>query len=239
VLSVITFAVLGLTGCGDGEKSSITVLAAASLTDTLPVIGDGLRTHHRDADLRFSFGGSSALTEQVRSGAPADVIATASTATMESIADLVESPKTFARNTIVIAVPKGNPAKVTGLADFARPDLRLVICAPRVPCGVAAASAFEKAAVTARPDSTEPDVRAVLTKVQLGEADAAIVYRTDARATDKVEAIELPEAHRVTNDYQIAVVKATRNRSLADAFVAEVESEAGRKALADKGFDLP
>lgn len=231
----------GVSGCSDDSGgSSITVLAAASLTDTFPVVGDGLKKHHTGAEIRFSFGGSSALAEQVKAGAPADVIATASQATMESIKDLVEEPKTFARNTVVIAVPAGNPAGVTRLADFAKPGLRIVICAPKVPCGAAAATAFQKAGVTARPDSTEPDVRAVLTKVQLGEADAAIIYRTDVRGSSgKVEAIELPESQRVTTDYQIAVVKATDNRDLAEAFVTETTSEAGRKTLTNTGFDLP
>jgi molybdate transport system substrate-binding protein len=229
-------------GCGGSASGSggATVLAAASLTDTFPAIADGLKQHYPDSQVRFSFGGSSALAEQVRAGAPADVIATASKTTMSSVAELVEEPKTFARNTIVIAVPKGNPAKVTGLADFAKPDLRLVVCAPKVPCGDAATKAFAKAGVAAKPDSAEPDVRAVLTKVQLGEADAAIVYRTDAKAASaKVDAIELPADQQVTTDYLIAVVKTTKNHDLAQAFVDEVVSESGRKALADAGFDLP
>ncbi len=230
------------TGCGGSASGSdaATVLAAASLTDTFPVIADGLKQHHPDSTVTFSFGGSSALAQQVKAGAPADVIATASKSTMESVTDLVEEPKTFARNTIVIAVPKGNPAKVTGLADFGRAELRLVVCAAKVPCGDAATKAFAKAGITAKPDSAEPDVRAVLTKVQLGEADAAIVYRTDARAaSSKVDAIELPADQQVTTDYLIAVVKASKHQDLAQAFVDEVVSESGRKALSDAGFELP
>ena len=149
-------------------------------------------------------------------------------------------PVTFARNTLEIAVPAGNPAKVTGLADFAKKDLTIALCAPEVPCGAAADKVFAAAKVTPAPDTLEADVKATLAKVTLGEVDAALVYKTDVIAAgDKVEGIDFPEAADAVNDYPIAVLKDASKPSTAQAFVDLVLSAGGQKVLSEAGFQLP
>jgi molybdate transport system substrate-binding protein len=150
------------------------------------------------------------------------------------------APVVFTKNVLEIAVPPGNPGHVTGLADFAKPDLTLAVCAPQVPCGAAAQRVFAAAHVSARPDTQEQDVKAALTKVELGEVDAALVYATDVKAAGgKVEGVEFPEAQDAVNSYPICVLKAAPNAAGARAFVDLVRSPAGRQALADAGFRAP
>jgi molybdate transport system substrate-binding protein len=154
--------------------------------------------------------------------------------------DAAGKPVTFARNTLEIAVPAGNPANVTGLADFANKDLTIALCAPEVPCGAAADKVFAAAKVTPAPDTLEADVKATLAKVTLGEVDAALVYQTDVIAAgDKVEGIEFPEAADAVNDYPIAVLAASRRPATAQGFVDLVLSAAGQKVLSEAGFQLP
>lgn len=230
-------------GSGDGLGGTLTVFAAASLTEAFTTLGEQFEDAHPDVDVVFSFAGSSALAEQIRQGAPADVFASASPRNMEQVVvsgDIAGGPVTFARNRLEIAVPPGNPGSISGLADFGRPEPRIALCAEQVPCGAAADKAFAAAGVTPQPDTREPDVKAVLTKVTLGEVDAALVYRTDIRAADDtVTGIEFPESARAINDYQIASVAAAPNPAPAAAFVEFMLTPQARSVLTTAGFDAP
>jgi molybdate transport system substrate-binding protein len=249
--AVAAIAALSLAGCGSappGASSAavtgdITVFAAASLTETFTRIGADFEAANPGTRVRFNFGGSSALAQQINQGAPADVFASAAPAPMKQVGDaggMSGGPTTFVRNRLQIAVPAGNPGKVTGLADFAKADLTIALCAEQVPCGAAARTALRAAGVTAAPDTLEQDVKAVLTKVSLGEVDAALVYRTDVRAAgDKVEGIQFPEADRAVNDYPIATLATAPNPAGARAFVDHVLSDRGRAVLGAAGFDGP
>jgi molybdate transport system substrate-binding protein len=221
----------------------VVVFAAASLTEAFTQIGTGFEAAHPDAEVTFSFGASSALAQQVTSGAPADVFAAASLATMSVVSDAGDAegePEVFARNRLQIAVPTGNPGDVSGLADFADPARTIALCAGEVPCGAAAVAAFTAAGVTPAPDTLEQDVRAALSKVRLGEVDAALVYRTDVLAAGgAVEGIDVPEAHQAVNDYPITVLTDAPHDDAARAFVAYVLSEEGREVLTDAGFERP
>ncbi len=217
---------------------SITVLAAASLTDAFNELGRQFQAAHPGIAISFSFGASSTLAQQVKAGAPADVLATADEATMQvAVAGGVAQPEVFARNRLAILVARGNPKGVRDLADLARPDLVVVLCAAEVPCGRFGQQALDKAGVKASPRSLEANVRGVVSKVALGEADAGIVYVTDVRAAgDRAEGVTIPDALNVVATYPIATVTATRNGSLAGGFVAYVRSPEGRQILATAGF---
>ncbi|WP_211329025.1 molybdate ABC transporter substrate-binding protein [Thermomonospora umbrina] len=240
---------IGLTGCGDTEDSegaasrTLTVFAAASLTESFTALGRTFERTHPGVDVRFSFGGSSTLAQQIAQGAPADVFAAASPATMKPVADdglTSGAPRTFARNRLVIAVPPGDRGRVRTLRDLARGGLKVVLCAPQVPCGAAARTALAAAGVEVTPVSQEQDVKAVLTKVRMGEADAGLVYRTDVRAAGAdVAGVEFPESARAINDYPIAVLAEGRQPGLARRFADLVLSARGRATLAGAGFEVP
>jgi molybdate transport system substrate-binding protein len=205
--------VVGLAGCGAsseaGTEGPLVVLAAASLTGAFTELAASFEADNPGTTVTLSFAASSALAQQVLSGAPADVFAAASPATMETVTGAGEAaePEVFARNTLQIAVPAGNPADVTGLADFADEDLAIALCAEQVPCGAAARRVFEASGVVPSPDTLEQDVKAALSKVTLGEVDAALVYRTDVLAAgDEVEGIAFPEAQEAVNDYPLVVL---------------------------------
>jgi molybdate transport system substrate-binding protein len=221
----------------------VTVLAAASLTESFEELGEQVAADNPDLKVVFSFGPSSGLVEQVLAGAPADVLATADARTMEAAVagGAVEGePEVFARNTLTLAVPAGNPGKVTGLADLARPELRVAICEPQVPCGTAAKKLLAAAGVTAEPDTLTTDVKEATSLVSLGEADAALIYRTEAAAEgDAVEAIDVPEAAELVNEYPVAVVADAPNPAGAQLVVAAITGEPGRIILADAGFLEP
>ncbi|MFE9747982.1 molybdate ABC transporter substrate-binding protein [Saccharothrix saharensis] len=240
--ALLVVAGCGTTGTAAGERR-VTVFAAASLTGTFTRLAEEFEAAEPGVDVVVNFGGSSALAEQIRQGAPADVFASASPVNMAQVVDAggtAAEPVTFARNRLEIAVPAGNPAGVAGLADFADADAKIALCAEQVPCGAAAKRAFEAAGVTPRPDTLEQDVKAVLTKVRLGEVDAALVYRTDVRsAGGEVEGIGFPEADRAVNDYPIAPLARARDTAGARAFVDFVRSDRGRAVLAEAGFDTP
>ncbi|MEU1986164.1 molybdate ABC transporter substrate-binding protein [Nocardia sp. NPDC019395] len=230
-------------GAGDGIHGTVTVFAAASLTEAFTTLGEQFEEAHPGVDVVFSFAGSSALAEQIQQGAPADVFASAALRNMEDVVgsgDITAGPITFARNRLEIAVPKGNPGSISGLADFGRPEPRIALCAEQVPCGAAADKVFAAAGVAPKPDTREPDVKAVLTKVTLDEVDAALVYRTDVRAAgDKVTGIEFPESDKAINDYPIAPVAAAPNPAAAAAFVDFVMSPQARSVFTMAGFDAP
>ncbi len=228
-------------GYADGELTgTLTVLAAASLTDVFTGLGDRLMAENPSLEVRFSFAGSSALATQIVQGAPADVFASANESQMRVVTDAglqAGAPMLFAENVLEIAVPATNPGRVTGLADFADPDLALALCAADVPCGAAARQVFEAAGVTAAPDTEEEDVRAALTKVELGEVDAALVYASDVRsAGSAVEGIPFPEAEEAVNAYPICILGAAPNPDAARAFVDLVRAEEAQAALEDAGF---
>jgi molybdate transport system substrate-binding protein len=260
LLALPAAALLALTACGgasgDGASGSaaaespggeltgtLTVFAAASLTDVFTDLGDQLEEANPGLDVQFNFAGSDALAAQITQGAPADVFASANEKQMKVVtaAGLQGAdPTIFAENVLEIAVPKGNPGHVTGLEDFENADLTLAVCAPSVPCGAAAQTVFQAAGIDARPDTEETDVKAALNKVQLGEVDAALVYATDVEAAgDRVEGIEFPEADQAVNEYPICVLKAAPNPAAAKAFVDLVTSDEGQQALEAAGFRNP
>ncbi|SEO99830.1 molybdate ABC transporter substrate-binding protein [Trujillonella endophytica] len=228
---------------GGGLGGTLTVLAAASLTDVFTDLGARLEGDHPGLEVRFTFAGSSALATQITQGAPADVFASANPDQMAVVTDagLTDGePEVFAANVLEIAVPADNPGGVTGLADFAREELTLALCAPEVPCGAAAEEVLDAAGVPAAPDTLEEDVRAALTKVELGEVDAALVYATDvAAAGDDVEGIAVPEAEDAVSDYPVCVLADAPNPAAARAFVELLRSGDGQAALSAAGFRLP
>lgn len=231
------------TAGDDGLRGTLTVFAAASLTDAFEEIGVGFRQEHPDVELSFSFAGSSSLAAQVVSGAPADVFAAASSQTMRRVTEAgraLGEPEVFARNRLQIAVPSGNPAGVEGLDDLAREGIAVALCAPEVPCGAATETLLAAAGVTASPDTLEQDVRAALSKAELGEVDAALVYRTDVlSAGAEVEGIDVPEATQAVNDYPVVALRDAPNPAAARAFVGYVLSPEGQRVLAAAGFDAP
>lgn len=257
LLPAIAVVALGLAACSTTAapasapptkkaaalSGTLVVDAAASLTETFQKLGDEFHAKNPGVTVTFNFGGSSALAAQIVSGAPVDVFASASPATMKTVTDAAATsadPVVFVRNRLEIAVPVDNPGHITGLKDFTDPAKKIALCAPEVPCGAAAVTVFKNAGLTAAPDTLEQDVKAALTKVQLGEVDAALVYRTDVKAAgDKVKGIPFAESSTAINDYLIAPLKASGNQKLAAAFIAWILSSNGKKVLGDAGFDLP
>ncbi|HEX7306459.1 molybdate ABC transporter substrate-binding protein [Lentzea sp.] len=257
-VAVTAAAALALAGCGSGAQTTtsssttseaskvtgdITVFAAASLTETFTRLGKDFEAANPGTKVKFNFAGSSALAQQLNQGAPADVFASAAPANMKQVTDtgtITGTPTTFVRNKLEIAVPKGNPGKIAGLPDFADAGKKIALCAEQVPCGAAAKKVFEAAGVTPQPDTLEQDVKAVLTKVSLGEVDGALVYKTDVKAAgDKVEGIDFAEADKAVNDYPIAPVAKAPNAAAAKAFVDFVLSDKGKSVLSAAGFVSP
>ncbi|MCA1692262.1 MAG: molybdate ABC transporter substrate-binding protein [Acidimicrobiales bacterium] len=220
---------------------TVTVLAAASLTETFEELGRRFQAVHPGVDLTFSFGPSSTLVRQVQEGAPADVVAVADEGLLQPVADagLSSSPAIFARNRLALVVAAGNPEGVDSLAALARPGLAVVLCAPEVPCGRLAAEALRRAGIHVEPRSLEPDVKAVVAKVALGEADAGIVYVTDVSAGgSKVEGVAIPPAENAVATYPIATLRRAPNPAAAAAFVDFVRSDEGRALLTSAGFEV-
>ncbi|MDZ7676768.1 MAG: molybdate ABC transporter substrate-binding protein [Acidimicrobiales bacterium] len=243
---VTTGVLVVLGGCGgtdDAADGSITVFAAASLTDAFDEVADAFEAADPDVDVSVdvSFAGSSSLREQVLEGAPADVFASANVPNMDAVveAGAAGSPRVFATNRLQIVVPAGNPAGIDGLDDFADDELLVGLCAAEVPCGDFARQALDRAGVRPAPDTNEPDVRALLTKVEAGELDAGIVYVTDvASAGDRVEGIDIPDEHNVVATYPIATLTGSGDPEAAAAFVAFVLGD-GQDVLAEFGFGRP
>ncbi|HNJ79156.1 MAG TPA: molybdate ABC transporter substrate-binding protein [Marmoricola sp.] len=237
---IMGLAIGWLAGCGKSEEKILTVFAAASLSKTFPTIAEKFEAKHEGVKVRFSFGGSSDLVEQIKAGSPADVFASADTANMDKLGDLAEKPATFATNTLQIVVPAGNPAGISTFADLAKPGLKLVICAPEVPCGSASQTAATAAGVKLKPVSEEQSVTDVLGKVTSGEADAGLVYVTDVRsAGDAVEGISFPESSAAVNSYPITALADAKHPELAQQFADFVVSPAGLKVLQEAGFGRP
>jgi molybdate transport system substrate-binding protein len=246
--AMLAAAALVLAGCGGDDEPSggtsaspaeLKVFAAASLTAAFTEIGERF-TDASGTKVVFNFAGSQALATQIQQAAPADVFASADTANMDKVADLVGTPRNFAGNQLQIVVEQGNPRGVKGLDDLANPDLKVVLAAPDVPAGRYAAESLAKAGVTVEPVSQEDDVKAVVTKVSLGEADAGIVYVTDVTAGgDKVEGVAIPEELNVLATYPIAAVTASRAQDQAQAFMDQVLGAEGQQVLKAHGFLPP
>jgi molybdate transport system substrate-binding protein len=254
----LVFAVLvTVASCGGSTQSqpstgsasaappsgTITIFAASSLTNAFDRVGDELTRLNPATRYTFNYGSSSTLATQIVNGAPADVFASADDLNLQKVVDasLVQSPpSTFATNRLQIAVAPGNPKRISSLADLARRDLVVVLAASSVPAGKYALDALGKAGVTLTPASQEVDVRAVLNKVALGEADAGIVYVTDVRsAAGRVSGVDVPEQHQVIARYPVAVLKESRNQRLSSLFVEFLAGADGQRVLGDFGFTRP
>lgn len=248
ITAITAFAALALAGTACSSSSSddgqgadsptgaITVAAAASLTDVFETIGSQF-TASTGIEVSFSFAASSAIAEQIRGGAPVDVFASAGKTSMEPLVaeQLVTGVADFATNSLVIAVPAGNPGGVTGLADLSR--VSVVVCEEQVPCGVATVKLFEQNALAVNPVSFEPDVRSVLTKIETDEADAGIVYVTDVgTSAGTVEGVTIPAEANVTTALQAAVVAESGSAEAAAAFVTFLNGPEAQAALAAAGF---
>lgn len=224
-------------------SGTITVFAAASLTATFTRLGKEFEAAHPGTTVTFSFAGSSDLVTQLTAGAPADVLATADEANMTKAvqaADTAGDPVDFATNVLAIAVPPGNPAKITGFSDLAKPGIRTVICAPQVPCGAATAKVEASSGITLTPVSEASSVTDVLGTVSSGEADAGVVYATDVKgAGAAVESVPFPEAKGVVNIYPIVAAAHAPNAAGGAAFVSFVTGPSGRSVLSAAGFGAP
>lgn len=247
VLALLSILSLAAAGCAssaptpaaseDPVSGSIEVYAAASLQRSFDEIATAFEAAHPGVTVQAVYDGSSTLATQIGEGAPADVFASADEKNMAKVAAQAPDPRIFAGNTLVIAVPAGDPGKVQGLADLAR--VTTVLCAPEVPCGAASATLLSNAGVSVTPASSEQNVTAVLTKVAAGEADAGLVYATDTVGRDDVESVVPAGADAVVNRYPIAALTDAPNPTAAAAFVAFVLSADGQKILADAGFRAP
>ncbi|OOC54181.1 MULTISPECIES: molybdate ABC transporter substrate-binding protein [Nocardiopsis] len=249
-LAAGALALTALTACsaGEGTGRQLNVFAAASLTDVFTDLAEEFEDRHPRTEVVLNFAGSSDLAVQINSGAPADVFAAADTATMDRVvegegldadwsAEHGERGVVFATNTLRIAVPPGNPAGIGELADLAGEGATVAFCAEEVPCGAATAEALGEAGLEITPDTYEENVRAVLTKVELGEVDAGLVYATDvASAGERVEGVEFAEAGAAVNEYPVGVVSTTSDAGLAADWVELVRSGTGAKALDEAGF---
>jgi molybdate transport system substrate-binding protein len=240
-------------GCGGGSTrtaaaptsapaQNLTVFAAASLNETFTALGKQFETDNPGVTVKFNFAGSSDLAQQIVNGAPADVFAAASDATMRTVTDggaTAGEPVIFAKNVLQIATAPGNPKGIATFADLAGPDLKVVVCAPQVPCGAAATKIEQATGVTLAPVS-EPDVKSTLGKVTSGDADAALVYVTDvAAAGPSVQGVPFPEATQATTNYPMVVTADAPQPELAAKFQQLVTGELGQKTLAAAGFAAP
>lgn len=246
-LAVLTLAAAGLVaGCSAApastasSPSSVTVFAAASMKPTFTTLGKTFEAAHPGTTVTFSFAGSQALAEQLTQGAAADVFASANAANMKTVTDAglaSGAARDYATNTLEIAVPPDNPAKITSFQDLAKPGVKLVVCAPAVPCGAATQKLEQVTGVTLSPVSQEQAVTDVLAKVEAGEADAGLVYTTDVIAAgDKVLGIPFPESSQAINTNSIVALKDGPQAALGQQFVDLVLSEEGQKVLHDAGF---
>jgi molybdate transport system substrate-binding protein len=237
----------GSAADAQAEERTLTVLAAASLRDVFTDLAGDFEATHDGVSVVLSFAGSSDLGDQILAGAPADVFASADERNMTRVVDAGDAsdPVAFATNTLTIVTPPGNPAGVETFADLARDDVKVVVCAPEVPCGAATDTVADAAGVTIHRVSEEASVTDVLGKVTSGEADAGLVYVTDATlAGDDVDVVDVPETDAALNVYPIAVVAAAADAGpeqaeLAQAWVDLVTGDDGRATLTAAGFGAP
>jgi molybdate transport system substrate-binding protein len=245
---IATLALLLISACGSTEQpaaanAKIMVFAAASLKKTFTDIGKQFKAENPGVSVEFTFAGSSDLVTQLTQGAQADVFASADAKNMDKAAQaglLDGDPVTFASNTLTIAVVPGNPKKIASFKDLTQQGLNVVMCAPQVPCGSATQKVEHATGIKLNPVSEESSVTDVLNKVETGEADAGLVYVTDAiGAGDKVASVPFPEAAGAVNAYPIAVLKESKSQELARKFVDLVTGDAGQKVLTAAGFAKP
>ncbi len=248
-------AAVAVAGCSSSSSSStpgagsatpatgtITVFAAASLTEAFTQLGKQFEAAHKGDTVKFSFGPSSGLEAQITSGAPADVFASASPKNMQDVVSAGDAsgPQNFAKNTMEVAVPPNNPAKVTSVNDLAKKSVKVALCQPQVPCGVVAAEVFKNAGITVKPVTLQPDVKSVLTQVETDNVDAGMVYVTDVMAAgSKVNGVTIPAGEDASTLYPIATIGSSTHKSIAQAFVAYVLSPAGQQVLTAAGFEKP
>ncbi len=240
---------LSTAACGSAAKhtsstpaltGTITVFAASSLTGSFTTLGKQFETVHPGTTVKFSFSASSTLAQQILAGAPADVFAAASPKNMTQVAADVDAPTDFVSNTAEIAVAPGKASTITSLTDLGHPGVTVALCQPQVPCGALAQTVLKNAGVTVHPRTEGLDVKSTLAYVTGGQVDAAIVYVTDVKAAGTaVVGVTIPAADNASTKYPIATVKATKNSSLAAAFVSYVESSAGTSVLLAAGFSAP
>ena len=265
-LTIAALAVAAVAGCSSSSTSSpssapstssssapaasssalpagtITVFAASSLKETFTTLGKQFEAAHPGDTVKFSFGASSTLATQITDGAPADVFASAAPKNMETIVSAgdASNPQDFAKNTAEIAVPPSNPANVTSVNDLAKSSVKTALCQPQVPCGVVAAEVFKNAKITVKPVTLQPDVKSVLTQVELGNVDAGVVYVTDVMAAgSKVKGVTIPADLNASTLYPIATIKSSKHASIAKEFVDYVLSPAGQQVLTAAGFLKP
>src|SRR6516165_7217542 len=262
-LTIAALAVAAVAGCSSSSTSSppsapstspssspatsssaaatgtITVFAASSLKETFTKLGEQFDAAHPGDTVKFSFGASSTLATQITSGAPADVFASASPKNMTAVVSAgdASNPQDFAKNTAEIAVPPSNPASVTSVNDLAKSSVKVALCEPQVPCGVVAAKVFKNAGIKVKPVTLQPDVKSVLTQVELGNVDAGMVYVTDVKAAgSKVKGIIIPASQNASTVYPIAAITSSKEMSIAQAFVAYVLSPEGQAVPSAAGF---
>jgi molybdate transport system substrate-binding protein len=235
--------IVALAGCDGQGDEELLVSAAASLSGAFAEIELAFEEAHPEMDLILNLGGSSALREQILGGAPVHIFASANMSNMDEVVaagQVVGDPRVFAVNRLEIAVPAGNPAGVNGLDDFSDDGLLLGLCAEAVPCGGYAREVLANAGVTPAIDTNEPDVRALLTKIEAGELDAGITYVTDvASAGETIEGVEIPDSVNVAAEYSIAVLAGAANEQIASAFIELVLSDEGQAILSEYGFSSP
>lgn len=252
LLALAMLMAIGCAGGGGGEPAGSTdgtvsgevvVFAASSLSEAFTEIGDAFETAHPDASVTLNFAASSELVAQIIEGAPADVYASADLANMAKLTDArvnAADPVTFATNRSEIVVAEGNPLGIDSVSHLADPDLVVVLCSPEAPCGGYARQILDRAGVEVTPASYEQNVKAVVTKIRLGEADAGIAYTTDVTAAgDEVDGVPIPAAQNVVAEYPVVVTTEATNPAGGNAFVDLVLSDAGREILASHGFSSP
>lgn len=218
------------------------MFAAASLTGAFTQLGKQFEAAHPGDKVTFSFGPSSGLATQITNGAPADVFASAAPANMQQVVSAGDAshPTSFVKNIMEVAVPPANPGHVKSVKDLAKSSVKVALCQPQVPCGVVAAKVFSNAGIKVKPVTLEPDVKSTLTKVELGDVDAGMVYVTDVMsAGSKVKGVTIPAGINASTTYPIATISKSSHKSIAQAFVAYVLSPAGQKVLTAAGFEKP
>jgi len=252
--TIAALTAVAVAGCSSNSSSSpsstssspatgtITVFAAASLTGAFTQIGKQFEAAHKGDTVKFSFGPSSGLATEITSGAPADVFASASPKNMQEVVSAgdASNPQNFVKNTMEVAVPPNNPAKVTSVNDLAKKSVKVALCQPQVPCGAVAAEVFKNAGITVKPVTLQPDVKSVLTQVELGNVDAGMVYVTDVLAAgSKVKGVTIPASDNASTLYPIATISSSKHTSVAQAFMSYVLSPAGQQVLTAAGFQKP
>lgn len=258
--AVITVA-LAVAGCGGSSSGgnavaggsspspsssaisgTVNVFAAASLTEAFTTLGKQFEAAHPGVKVVFDFGPSSGLAEQINQGAPADVFASASTKNMDQVVSAggAWNPTPFVKNVMEVAVPPSNPAHIASVNDLAKNGVKVALCQSQVPCGATAQKVFTNAKITVKPVTQEVDVKSVLSKVELGEVDAGVVYVTDVRsAGSKVKGTTIPESVNASTSYPIAALTKAQNAAAARTFVAYVLSSQGASVLTADGFEKP